>query len=98
MFRSMLLIASLLVAGTASAQDVGTKVWLTGDVASLRFADEAVPGPKFTAGASATVVVNAGDLLRVDVDGRLGWVPALAVTATAPAAPELPPIELVPAE
>jgi hypothetical protein len=58
--------------------------WFVADTASVRFPGETVAGPAFTAGTEVEVIVTEGDQVRVHKDERYGWVPAAALTATAP--------------
>ena len=79
--------------------------WLVGTEKSKRFLDEATVGPEFAAGTRVVVLAHEGELVRVSVGDRFGWVPASAITNKAPATgaitpppgiPGLPDVKVIP--
>lgn len=95
--RGLWLVLGFVSSAFAAEPDTA---WIASDVGSKRFFGEAVSGPELTAGTRVTVLVREGDQVRVAAGDRFGWVPATAITTTAPsaeAAPGMPEIKLVPA-
>lgn len=100
--RSALWVGLLTLAsvGAARAEGVNEVLYLARNADSLRFAAESTPGPSFPAGTRVTVLLRAESQVRVFAGDKFGWVPADALTATAPASapsmapPGLPPIQL----
>ena len=68
----------------------GETAFAVEDTDSQRFfaVDETSKGPSLSAGEAVTVVLRTEDRVRFLVRGRFGWVPAAALSAQPPAAPE----------
>lgn len=74
------LLAALLFAAPALAQDAGEKGYLVEDVASQRFADAEVPGPELKSGDEVVVLFREGERVRVRKGTGYGWVDADTVS------------------
>ncbi|MBN2797788.1 MAG: hypothetical protein JXX28_01455 [Deltaproteobacteria bacterium] len=77
----LFLAALLFLAAPALADEV---MWATAPTPSIRFAEEAIPGPTFKEGERLTVIFHKGELLRVQGQAGLGWVAATALSAEDP--------------
>jgi hypothetical protein len=95
MKASWVVLAGVLWAPAALAQDVGATLWLSANTESVRFVGERVAGPEFNAGAEAIVLAVEGGKVRIMVAERFGWVDPGVLTSTAPVE-EAPQFELPP--
>ncbi|MCO4746569.1 MAG: hypothetical protein KC912_17375 [Proteobacteria bacterium] len=87
MTRILCTLAALLVSSSAFAQETA---WAIEDVASKRFPDAEVEGPKVSEGARVTVLVREEERVRVRVGTDYGWIPAASLSDENPAG-ALPP-------
>ncbi len=91
---------ALAWSGVARAEGGPEVLYVARNADSVRFAAESTPGPAFPAGTRVTVLLRTDALVRIFAGDKFGWVPADALTATAPASapsmapPGLPPIQL----
>lgn len=81
MTRTLCTLAALLISATSFAQDTA---WAVEDVASSRFADADVEGPKVAEGARLTVLVREADRVRVAVGTDYGWIPLASISDEKP--------------
>lgn len=80
-----------LVGLAFAAPEVGADAYIQADAATTRFADAATPGPAVEAGQRVRVLAVRGELVRVRLGDRYGWVREGLLDVSPPAAPEEDP-------
>ncbi|MBT3223716.1 MAG: hypothetical protein HN348_32000 [Proteobacteria bacterium] len=87
MIRPLLILSAFLFSASAWAQE---KVWVAEDVQSMRFVNEEVVGPFFSAGDRVEVVFREAGQVRLKKGLEFGWVAEAQVTDKEPEAEETP--------